>query len=341
MRGYECESVAGVLGIPLVDTQVAVTSLASGGVVAEVRSDALAVRPPALRYALVRDTFFAGPASLPIEPLIATAPNLADVALTLIGARHRGAAISSSFLMEVLERAGSDHAWTEYARLGDQEARTVLSLHPENILQLAHPALEYAPEVAIPLLLQRAIGDHRSLTSTIEHPLRLIEDWVKGSYPATGDALRRRRALLAGVREWIRSGNDPDVGLHALCSVLYPGFEQISTDPGMGDRITITQGFLTPEELGSVADLWPLVLEIIKAVETPIWTYVLECIGNWVYPDLIPVQISEEIYELTRVRVKGMIDDIAHLVSNRSGVLRRLQSMAEVLRTYIGSGDCP
>ena len=220
--GIRMRDVAGVLGIPLVDTQLAITSLAAGGVVAEVRSDALSVRPPTLRYALVRDTFFAGPASLSIEPFIATASNLADVALTLIGARHRGAAIPSSFLIEVLERAASDHAWTEYARLGDQETRTALSLHPENILQLAHPALEYAPEVALPLLLQRAIGNHRSLTSTPEHPLRLIEDWVKDSYPATGDALRRRRALLAGVREWIRSGNDPDVGLHALCSSPIP-----------------------------------------------------------------------------------------------------------------------
>ena len=86
-----------------------------------------------------------------------------------------------------------------------------------------------------------------------------------------------------------------------LCAlVLYPGFEQLSTDPGMGNRITITQGFLTPEELGSVADLWPSVLEIIEAVEPPNWTYVLECVGNWVYPDLIPVQISEEIHELTQ-----------------------------------------
>ena len=235
------------------------------------------------------------------------------------------------FLIEVLERAGSDHAWTEYARIGDQETRTALSLHPENILQLAHPALEYAPEVALPLLLQRAIGNRRSLTSTPEHPLRLIEDWVKDSYPATGDALRRRRALLAGVREWIRSGNDLDVGLHALCSVLYPGFEQFSTDPGMGNQITITQGFLTPEELGSVADLWPSVLEIIEAVEPPNWTYILECVGNWVYPDLIPVQISEEIHELTQVRAKRMLDDIAHLVSNRPGVLRRLQSMAKAI----------
>ncbi len=329
--GIRMQDVAGVLGIPLADTQVAITSLAAGGVVAEGRSDALTLRPPALRYALVRDMFFAGPASLPIEPLIATAPNVADVAMTLIGARNRGATIPSSFLVEILERVGSDHVWSEYARLGDQETRTVLTLHPEYILQLAHPALEYAPEVAIPLLLQRAIGDHRSLPSTIEHPLRLIEDWVKGSYPATGDALRRRRELLAGVRKWIRLGNDSDVGLHALCLVLHPGFEQISTDPGMGDRITITQGFLTPEELGSVADLWPLVLEIIRTVETPNWNYVLECIENWVYPGLIPIQISEEIHELTRVRAKGMLDDIALLVSDRPGVLRRLRSMAENL----------
>ena len=329
--GIRMQTVAGVLGIPPVDTHVAITSLAAGGVITEVRFDALAVRPPTLRYVLVRDTFFSGPAPLPIEPLIATAPNVTDVALTLIGARHRGAAIPSSFLMEVLERSGSDHAWIEYARLGDQETRTVLSLHPEKILQLAHPALEYAPEIAIPLLLQRAIGDHRPLTSTIEHPLRLIEDWVKGSYPATGDALRRRRALLTGVREWIRSGNDPDVGLHALCLVLYPGFEQIRTDPGMGDRITITQGLLTPEELGLVADLWPSVLEIIRTLETPNWTYLLECVGNWVYPDAIPVQISEEIRELTRARAIAMLDDIAHLVPNRSGVLHRVQSMAEIL----------
>ena len=334
--GMRMQDVAAALGLPTVDVQRAVVDLAAAGVVAEVGADRLSVRPPALRHALVRDEFFAGAASLPLEPLIAAAPDRGQVAGTLVGARHRGAPIPAQQLEEVLESAGSSDAWAAYAWLGREETRTVLERHPELLLEVAEPALRHAPDLTIPRLLERAVGDTRSLSSTPEHPLRLIDDWVKSALPGTGEAVARRRILCGQVADWAGAGHDPEVALQALCSVLSIGFSRTTTDPGFGNTVTFHQGLLDPEELEAIASLWPDVLETIRATGVPDWRRVLQCVEQWVYPGRIPVPIPDEVYEVFRLRARGMLDDLARLAAGRPGILRRLRKMAEDIGHELG-----
>ena len=66
-------AVAKELGLSLLAVQAAASRLAAGGVLVEARAGCLAVRPAALREALVRDVFFNGPARLPIAGLLGRA----------------------------------------------------------------------------------------------------------------------------------------------------------------------------------------------------------------------------------------------------------------------------
>jgi hypothetical protein len=140
---------------------------------------------------LVRDVFYNGAFSLPVDSLVSQAPNLTEAVLTVIGAKARGATVSQPFLTGLLEQLNNDQVWAHYAWLGREETSWVLRQYPEKVTSIAEPALNWAPDLGIPLLLSDAVGDQRTLNSTPEHPLRLIDDWVHSGYPGVGEGVER------------------------------------------------------------------------------------------------------------------------------------------------------
>ena len=85
-----CDVLAEELGETPLRVRTMASKLAAGGVLTEAVPGCLAVRPEPLRHALVRDVFYKDAARLPVDGLLARAPNLEGVVRTLIGARGRG-----------------------------------------------------------------------------------------------------------------------------------------------------------------------------------------------------------------------------------------------------------
>ena len=112
--GLTMQAVAHATGLPLIDIRALLTRLAAGGVIMETSGQRLTVRPPALRHALIRDVFFRGALSLPIEPVLAQTTNVVETALALIGAQGRGAIISPALLKPLIEQADSQEVWQDY-----------------------------------------------------------------------------------------------------------------------------------------------------------------------------------------------------------------------------------
>jgi hypothetical protein len=329
--GMPMDVVARGLGLNSVDVMETIVKLAGGGVVRDVGQHCLSVRPAALRHVLVRDVFFTGAASLPIEPLLAQAPSLSQAARTLIGAKAVGGDIRQELLIGVLEEASSEDAWKAYAWLGRAEATWTLRNHPEKIITIARPALQQAPETVIPLLLEAAVGDQHPLHSTPEHPLRLIEDWIHAGRPGTGQGFERRRVLLQLAQDWLISGRDVGVGLRAFRSVLSPKFEYHTTDPGMGDTLTIHYGYPSMDELLAIQSLWAKVLEAIKMIEVVDWESIRSMIEAWAYPGRVNVKISPETSHTMRFFADRMLRDIVSLAKDRPGVLHWISQIAEHL----------
>jgi hypothetical protein len=204
-----------------------------------------------LRFVLVRDVFFKGPASIDITPLLVVATKLGDAALTLIGAKARGAVVPPGLLLQILEQAQSDEAWVAYAWIGTEEANTVLKLHPGMLIKVARASLQKTPGTVIPMLLDAAKEDFRPLHSNTDHPLRLINDWIDNAYPGTGDVLHRRKALLSAIDAYLSKNGNPHVTLRALPAVFSLRFEHHSLDPGYG-RTVAFNGVITLEEVKEV-----------------------------------------------------------------------------------------
>lgn len=324
--GMPMAMVAEYLGLDLAAVQAAAVSLSSAGILHETDLRRLSVRPPPLRYVLVKSVFFSGAASLDIEPLLQRVSDREEAARTLIGATARGAAVPQELLQRVIESVSSDRLLAEYSSLGTDESTWVLQRYPGKVISVARTALIFVPDIVIPMLLDLAVGDRRDLDSTLDHPLRVIADWVCSVSPGTGEAVDRRRILVSATRSWLEPGRDATVGLHAVAIALSPVFENISSDPGVGDTVTIRSGLLTKEELGKIQELWPQARESFRVAEITDWTPLQRVLRDWAFPGLHPG--TADVSKASLMAAGRMLRDIVALADGRPGLRAWVRDMA-------------
>lgn len=319
--GMRLEVVANGLEMRLVNVRQIAIQLGASGILWEVGDDRLAVFPEPLRFTLVRDVFFQGAYSLPVELLIGQTPNLAETADVLIGARARGAIVSDAELRRYLERANDAEVWEHYCWLGRQEALWVLESHPELTPVLTKPALAHTPDIVLPRLFKAAVGDDRRLNSAPDHPLRQIDAWVKAAWPGRGQTIERRSVLQGELLTWLESGGDATIGLQVLNSVLSPESEDIQTDPGAGNTVTWRHAFLLLDELREIQELWPEVLAILQGLNIGDWKPLQNLVWTWVYT-LSDGKIPDELIETKRDFGFRLLRDVAELAQDHPGILQ-------------------
>ena len=331
--GMPLRVVAHYLGQSDLDINEIVTHLAWGGIISQNnRLETLSVRPALLRLALVRDTFYRGPAPLDPTELIANAPDLKEVTFTLIGAKARGASVPQGKLLTLIENARSDEVWGAYAWLGRDEANTILERYPEKISRMANPLLQRTPETAIPLLLKAAVGDWRPLHSSPEHPLRKIDDWIKESRPGSGQVIERRKTLLKAIKTAAFGGVNESTCLKALVSVFSLTYQDHYTDPGLGNTVTIVSGSVALHELKRIGDLWPEAFSLISNIKTPDVSLILEVVREVAFPGPFRGEVEQGFHETGKAIAIQMVSDLASLPNVRLGLLYGLITIARKLR---------
>lgn len=330
--GMAIEDVAEGLQITPADVQRDVVQLAAAGVVLQV-GDNLSVRPAVLRWLLARDVFFSGALSLPVQPLLDRSQNLEETAIVLIGARGYRGDVSDGLLLDVLEDADSEKAWSLYSSLGPNEAKESLARHPDLAIPIARHALNNVPDVILPLLLRESVDDERALHSHVEHPLRLIEDWIKKGAGMGGDPIARRRSLLQNVKRWLADGGCRRVGLKALSFVVLPSAEFHENDPGSGNTFSFSSWLLTPESLREISAIWPDVRGIIANIVGDDWESVLDIVHKWTYPESLVFgrEVPASYDSVIRPIAQTIIQDLASIASGRPGIIHRLHEYAKVV----------
>lgn len=333
-RGIAPQAVADSLGIPLLQLRASLIRLAAGGVLREDREGRLSVWPAALRYVLVRDTFFGGKCDLPAAALMAAAPDKAGMAETLVGAIGRGARVPD--IVDILEAVGSALVWREYASLGKAESEFVLRRHPETLRTVGQVTLRLAPAETLPLLFRAAVGDERNLGNAVDHPLRWVEDWVSEAYPSKGQAVRRRKTLAAAARRWLGDGGDERVGLRAAFLALSPAFKFGTADPGSGMKYTLTSGLLADDELTQIREVWSEVRGLLSRAGEPHWERLFSAITPWVYPAHRSIrEVPQGTVQLMHSVAAEMICDITELSRDHPGVQQWARRMADRIRAEV------
>ena len=328
--GLTLDCVANGLVVSPIDVQRIVTQLGAGGVLSQVGQDRLSVQPHTLRYSLVRDTFFCGPASLNAKDLMSCAQNSDDLALTLIGARSRGATVANELLKPLIEKSSS-RVWSPWCWLGHDESSWYLERFPDNIVKVAFPLLEYIPDNVIPRLLNKSIGDYRETNSTLDHPLRIIEDWITTAKPGTNAAVSRRTNLATIAAQWAGQKNDTEISLRALGLAMSPKFQETSADPGAGNTIIWSRGHLLLAEIKALEGFWSKVEYIMNKSGFDKWFAVLKIVEEWAYPERLDTgkgassEVAEEMLSFTKV----MLNSILRLDSKNNGLLHRISEISD------------
>ncbi len=364
-------TVSETLNMPILQLRQDLSNLAHGGIIAEVpnRKDFIKVRPPALRHALIRDVFFSGAASLPrsqFESLLAEIPNPKHTALELIGAKSRRgsvpaqlmqayigsleprlwkerqrnlsalppelynfASVSRSYYSWQFERI--HEVWEEYAWLGHYEATWVFENFNGTYSLIARPLLQHIPEEVIPRLLDEAIGDARPLNSNTEHPLRLLQDWIKQAHSRTAEPLQRRAKILHTTKTWMSGSHDPAIGYSSMLLAVLPHFDFSEYQPGSRGAITIYSGYLTYEHVLELQKFWDEIIEITRIHTVPNWEEFLNTVGVWAYP-FHGNGPDENTRKMMTDFAQRMAADVAEVASDHVGVLHRLNAL--MYRSY-------
>ncbi len=332
--GMPMEAVAEELRVSLQDVHRVATHLAAGGVLVELRSGILAVRPETLRDALVRDVFYRIVPRLPIETLVVRAPNREGVIRTLIGAKHRGAQVENHRLVTLLSSYRvSDDTWQCYAEIGSEECEWVMREHPEKLKAVAQALLRHVPEEGVDRLLSAEAGVDAG--DDLGWPLRVIRDWVVSAFPGTGDPVSRRRTLLEATMRWLDAGGNAAIGIRALGMALSPEFEDSETDPGNKYRYKRLFGYVSTDELSEIQQMWPGVRDRLRRMEVVDWKPLDALFRAWGYPGLRGVQVPRSTVRMMVQFAKRLLRELADIRPESLSLLYWIHIMADIFRVRI------
>jgi hypothetical protein len=328
--GMPVNIVADYLGLRPFEIFEQLSTIAPAGVIQENDRQDISVRPQAFRHALVNSVFFQNSLrGMPsISLLINKTPNISETARTLVGVKARGGNIPLDVLIEVLEKAGSEKAWLDFVWLGRDETRWFLANHPEKFDLIVNPGLEYDPQISIPLLLSRAVGDTRPLHSNPDQPLRVLEDWIKAGFEPSGESFRRREYLLEAIRKWVEMREDLTVAVQAVRFVMSPKVEWHETDPGLGNRVSLFTGYLAEKDLISIQSIWPYVLDLLSNVDVPVWQYISDIFWDWANPVLTDHEVLPQSDNMKRFAAKILVD-LVPLIQKHPGFVQKAIEMAQ------------
>jgi hypothetical protein len=326
-KGLDLRAASQALGISHLEGIEVTTKLAQAGIVSVMGEGAMSVRPPSLRYVLVRDQFSEGP--LRIGDFECLCHDRSELCKVLVVAQLRGARFPDARLKELLHECDEDKLWEIYAHLGASEAKYVLTTFPERAARLSAPLLSYCPDETLNRLFALAVGDDRETHSNPGHPLRLIEDWAGEGPLKHSEALARRGSLLNAVCSWLRNpSNDPKVAFRVIPSIFSPGWNSNSSDPGAGMTITLSRGLVPESLIDEFPRLWTKLVEVLAASKHR--RFVLAEVADEL-PGIsfIRVEVPTSFAEKCKRVLRGFIESAAPLLEGEPAAQRRLAQIAK------------
>ena len=328
-RGVDENTLQSVLRLNRLDLTELLQGLAQGGVVEEIAGKdtewpRLIVQPEALRYASVYDQFFKATGAPPVWSIVEAFPDPTCAALPLIGAVHRGAAINRDRLRKLISQGPNERVVSAYARLGRNEAKFCLAATPQYSRQIAVEVLEFATDLAVPILLDMAATDTRALDIIPDYLRGQIQDVMSTSQ----NVIERRRAVVGSVIDWLAESGNVEIALIAFKSALNVGWEDIRPEPGSGHTITIRHGLLNLDALNAIGDLWGEILEAVKPHKILNFSSLLDALSNLCHQGYAGTRPSKAWIATSHKIASRVITKLASQYSDRPGLIHSLKGLA-------------
>lgn len=219
--------------------------------------------------------------------------------------------------------------WRKYS-LGPAETAYCLETFAALRASIAKQTLGIAPHLGLPVLLAEAARDPRdlrSLHSHPDHPLRIIQDYVR----SFERPLEQRRAVLSAAEQWAADGGDPTVGLVAIASALHPGLEGHWLQPGSGNTVNLQSGTLSIEALKELRCMWLRILDFSWLQNARDISPLFNSLTALCYPAVAGEEQSAKWRRVARALARELIPAMAARFPDHPGVLLRLQRLNKVV----------
>jgi len=338
-HGITVEQCARYFSVTPIQMSDRLKALASGGILDETfhlgqRTRYLRVQPDALRYLLVKGVF-SGTAAPDWRPVASVLDSAAQALIPLIGARIRGASVTTRDLTDILSDQAGVREVQAFASLGPDEAHLALERFPDRKLEVALVALSVDFPFALHALMELAIGDDRSQGSHPGHPLRGISEFLRN--PTV--AIEQRAEAIQITKRWLDSGGDARVGLEVLSAAVHPAISDIYSDPGEGHTITLVEGIYLPEDLRRIAGLWDEVLNVIEGKSFPTYEALFSALHNWVFPHVAQLggSVDEERRQIARTAASHVVDRLSRSWAGSPGPLSALRDLSRRGRLQVAA----
>ena len=330
--GVRQSEVASFFGLSSFEISGKLSRLATAGVILERGNRALSVEPAPMRWILVRDIFFGGPASLECASLFERVESPINATKTLIGAVARGAHIYD--LIHLVERFNHPQLWAEYAKLGRRECEYVITHRPELILieEVAEAGLYYVPEIAIPQLL---IHEGETMRIRQKDPLEYLRIWINDAYRDGKNGMSQRATLVQTAHQWWIQTRNAKTAIRSMCIALRPSFKYLTPDPGTGRTITGTQGTLRSPLLNELMQFWTSVRKIVAESGVFPFNEMHSMLISWLYLEGQKSGNSDEDRVLRQNFVERMLYDLARFTRGRPGLQNQLRRLFDMLGSNI------
>ncbi|HEX3530654.1 MAG TPA: hypothetical protein VH988_26625 [Thermoanaerobaculia bacterium] len=308
------------------------SGLAAGGVLFERGDNILVVRPPALRAPLMRSVFFPDEGlGSDYRPLLKKVSSLGSAVEALVVARRQGARIPSGELRDLVSEASSPIAWNWLASISEDNALWALQNYPGDVTSVARGALETAPEPTVQRLLGRAMTAAGPLNSQPDHPIRILQDWVKELNISLDEMISRRMLLAKTSRRFLDNGGERSVAVQGLCLALTPGLESHRRGAGSGDVLNIRWGLMPLECILRMDEVWKEVSESLDGFGLDVWPYLSAALWEWLYPHYSGqgVEVPDEVERAMRSFSEKALRCLSGLVSGSAGLISDLVHFGE------------
>ena len=326
--GVKQSEVACLSGLSEMDLSAKLAHLAVAGVIRERGYRVLSVEPTPMRWGLVRDVFFGGPASLDYTLLLEIVESPISATETLIKATARGAPFYD--LLHLVKRFNHPQLWAEYAKLGPRECEYVITQHPEliRIEEVAEASLYYVPEIGIPQLLN---SEGETMRLRQKDPLEFLQTWINDAYRDGKNGMCQRATIVRMAHRWWKQTRKAMTAIRAMCIAFNPGFGFLTPDPGTGRTITSSQGSLLGPHLNEIIQLWPFVREVVAESGVFPFNEMHSMLIDWLYVGGNKPEIPEETLLLRQEFAKSMLIDLAAGTRGHPGIQHQLKEHFEAL----------
>ena len=346
--GMCLQSAARALGIAEIDLREALRPVSGTGVLQEFEEPgphvgSLAVKPDALRVALVERAYFSGGLTLNIDHALRQVEDPAACTYMLIQVLARGGSVTHQLIRTRLQEMHRfdfmGGLWSEYLRTGDRAARWVLENHPEMTVSVGRAALAVLPEMALDRLLDCPSKGGEGGNNAGQ----IIVNWVQAGLPGR-DAIDRRLLLLARLTgqmrdthrgqldTWTWGRTTPTDLFRAAFSLSIHG---VQTSPLDRLSLNITSGSLLPEEVRTLAREWPSVLGALGALGDDGIRCARDILNEWTGRLLVRGQ-HPETNPTAEGEAPGMLEGVVELAEGAPGIVMWARRLARYRGLIVG-----